>query len=1446
MRKQLLFWGPLVGIFFCGAPALASNLDTALQDFSASLTTLTTNLTPKPGNLNFALQQFAASLKLLAPSLSGKLSTGLRKPEPKLPKKPGLDTLPQAPEPPDFSDLGDFGQVETRQRIDVDAESSFTIDFPMLGSVVLKSFKRGESVVLQANFPEKGKNFDLGFIVVDDGVFEWVDERISFTGHLKFFNLLEALGAEPLEARFGLRNIEFADVKDTKGQHKLIVKNCTLGIKFIKGNKLELIPGNDATALTFDTADMVIEGSVVGLKIAGTMFTQKVSLAGEIDGKKLKAAKTAQERFAAVQLAGRIEKRKITEIIDELKAPLANTPFDNLSLEGSLVLNSAEGLVISGGLVGYEKESAALSWNGIELREAKAKLSTKEKRAYIYGKSDLLGLPVIAEFAIAWGTPTPSPTTQGAAPKAPTKAAAPDRGTQGVSFRVYLDDKDKKITEWRPLEKLPIPLPDDIKKKLVIHEPKAAIEASYLTRLAPPNATDKPPLSAATSQPQEGFVCNAFISGKGKLFEFEGELIIKVAISPKTGPRATLVFSLPEGLNLSKLLTKLGIPIPAPHTPQKPEDLLLGALDLISLHSTKFVLSTGKEKIGDWDIEPGINCQGGLTLSGDTEKNPVLFYLRDVLKKTQETEGAGSNKLLSVTFDFVFDPTKPRGMIGRAKLGTGSYQLVLPGVSDEKELDRNLPPNKKKYRQSYVFEKANMALVFTGEPAIGFGGNFTMTPPEHDDRLKFGLDLLFSPVGFKITGGMKGEWFEPLGLPLMSIGNVGINIGQTWEAIAAAATVVGAVDLLIPGQLGIAGCVTVGNNPKKLKCSAPYESPESKEIRDNDRLMSGEIALNVGKDVTSLAFLLDIKNPTSLLYTIDSIIALTMDRLNKGLLPASFQIPKIPTISSDFAKIIEKNLPRIRHARIKFAPLGANIWDISIPAGIGGAIYLDLPGKQSPTPQAPAREEKPLPAPESKTLLFARPGEEQWDVKVAPCVMGGPVSVPGVPAPAQSKEKDACGVEGGVCGTSDICGDLNIGLDGLVVKGKIPKIVWPENVAEPIFSITSADGKSDPCINIALTKNEQAFVINGRVTILHLLKTTTNIKLNKDGFAFCSASYLGPKGAEIGGKIYVTGLNFTLKEVAKFFRPDNLKNIKIKIALKDELTQKLMKGMELDIINNTNQYKREMDDLIMQMVRSTSQEDIVKVQNRANAICGTCCDKIHWTGRIFNKCCYDCWGERIKLELLRTKKSFEGTKLGQWVNDNIVRKLGLDKAAADVLGFARDVGIFAGKAAADVAKKLQTLFIIHSINGETNLEEFSKTFKIKGVTVVATVSGQTVCRTYPDYNVLDPVGGIQTLVKEMNKLIMDLVKAAMGQPIEATSGGCVIPDLSKPAPSVDAECQGEEEPGKAKPAPDKSGTISPGQAKPPQSDPVLIDGLTPDEFRKKYPGFMQAQPPAKT
>jgi hypothetical protein len=1267
----------------------------------------------------------------------------------------------------DLGDLGSLGTVTTTETITPGTEASVTLDFPVIGSLELKSFKRGTGVVLQAKFPVAGKKLDLGIATLDDGVFEWAGKTISLTGHMTFFNFFQNEGIAPLEARFGIREIEFFQNLGTRKKGEAFIKRCVIGVKFTKGNKLELIPG---APLSFDSVDLEFraadptrkEGQAIGIKITGTIFNQRVSLAGLVDGTKLKAAKTAQDRFNAVRLEGKIEKRKLTEFIPQLAAVLTQTPFENLSLEGLLFLNSRDGLVISGGLIGQDGKNAAISWNGIELVETKARLSTKEKRAYIYGKSDLLGLPIIGEFGIGW-----------------TK----DSG--GIGFRIYLD---KELKEWRPFEsakiqeqlKLLQPAVITELKKIVIKEPQAEVEAAYRSSsqatIETKNKSTSTPTSATSSaSPAEGFVCNAFISGKSTLFGFDGELILKVKIDPKSGtPAATVVFSLPDGFTFSKMLSGLGIEVPKPHKPQNPEDLLIGALDLIKLQSTKFVISTTKEKLGDWSVEPGINCHGGVTLSGDIKKNPVLFFLREVLKKT---EGAEGSDLISVMFDFVFDPANPRGLIARGSLGPGDYELVLPGVKDEKELDQNISPEKRKYRQSYVFKKASMSLLFTGEPSIGFGGFFTMTPPGQDDPLKFGLDMLFTPLGFKITGGMKGEWFDPLGLPMLSIGNVGVNIGQTWEALQAAVAAVGTmgvslIDLLIPGQLGLAGCVTIGKNPDQLKCTDPQAA---KKNRDNPKLMSSEIAINVGKDVSTLAFLLDVKNPLSLMYTVDDLIDIVNARIEQNFLPPGIKIPRLPKISTDLGDIIAKNLPVLRHARIKFAPLGANIWEVKIPPGIGGALYFDLPGNikaaQAKGPAAIAQQQAPpLKKLETKALQFARPGEEQWNVQVAPAVMGSPTPVPEEQKTA-AQEADPCGVAGGVCGTSDICGELNIGLDGLIIKGKIPQISIPGIVPElPIFKITSADGKGDPCINITLApNNDQAFVINGRVEILGLLNSATLIKLNKKGFAFDCETSLGKEPNVIKEHVYVTALDFNLQ---------NLKNldpakIELRIVYSDTLTQKIFDDISATIANEREKFAREINEAIEQVRRDTSSSDITKATADADNICHNCCEVFEWWKRPFIGCCWDCVAKRIKVEALKSKKWFEGTDLGRWLKD-AAKKLGLDKLAEDVLKIVGDITDNTLKTAGDINKKIRDLFVIHSVESKLSLKDFVEG-RTGGVTIVATICGQTICRTYAKFNVRDPIGTIQTISTELNQIVTDAIKAAFGTAIAKTFGGCTVP-----------------------------------------------------------------------
>lgn len=1350
------------------------------------------------------------------------------------------------------------------------SDISMNLDLPVLGEVPLTA----EDAILPngkkycrwiAKFPEKGKFFciskpekllvtddDEKIFSIGDGTVIWDMNKLTFMGEISLFGQ---------KGKFGIKEISMASqkgagAKENRGDY-IDIARCVLGVEF-KDAKLELIKG---VSIAFQSADLIFEASTdkgvkAEIKLKSNIFGREVTLSGVLDVNKLKNAKNADEVLNTFVLEGDAKQQKISDFVDPLcKASNVpnlfaqqDSPLKNLATEGTLRLSWIDGLYLEGKLINAAGGGAALvDFYGVTLEDAKIILSTKEGRAYIQGKTNILGLPLLADAFISWTDSAAigcdvrldhqAPATKEWRPfsdiakkaglgneiqnklkeivitdicaeasvgyqfgKGKKKSDDKKSETEQTKNKTDAEGKDKKDEKEKTTEKKSVVRPDQ--------ETVCAALARYKNEAQKDKKKSKDEKSG-------GFIFRAFIGGKSSVCGVDGRAIVKIdrGADAKSDFKICM-FLESEELSFKELFKKLGIPIDIPQikenedkdwmaaknkgketsdslgnvgllntlygkpvdaTPTQDQELseyLLSALDLIKLHETRIVVSTTDEKIGDVQFKKGINLHTGITIDGKSD-NKVLKVLRPILKKMVDEEFKDQEKPVPATKkeskkkqkDFswddlqalkkqldsgegitltlfgVIDPTNPRGSRFATTFSMGKFELQAGGL--------------------FSLKKGRVGLVVTGQPAIGFTGGFGVVPgslilAKQDSDLTFDLDFLFTPVSFKVAGSMGGE------LTLMDeviegkrftiqCGNVGFDVAQTYTAVAEAAASLG-IAALIPAELGFTGCVVCGYNDNvcksgKCHCSA---ADDAIVILNNKELMSGAIAFNAGKDISSLAFLFDLKNPYALMTIVDAMAKVTkniaaaaansekMKHINRQPVVISPNTKEflrmVGVISSGASKGFTQMLTTFdnfkkfvgitpRHVRLKLVPFGANIGGITVPPGIECALYVDVN-----LPDA---------------------------LKVPASVKGGVVH--------------HCR-SGNMCGNSDMCIDMGIDGTGAWIRGECPafalRIPGPKP-EDPLFtcSFTGASeiidsdqakrggastkkytSEGNPCINAQVKIADllsSTFTVNGwldaRVGKVMHAGSLTDMQLDIDGFKFHTESSLEILQRQISFMLEFTGLKFDLSSLVGALKEPEKTSITIDFNNKDELSMLLPEIVE----QAANKSHQDINEFIDQITKKTNKQDIDKAIAAEKEKCAPCTALSWWQQPWRPDLCVPCVKARVDRDLLIKKQEIEKTAVGGFARD-LLDNSGLSLAAQKILTAintgARSVSMTWAQAMKEVAKALE----ITQIHGETTLKDILHEGKINGVSMKMVVGGQKICRQLPEYKLFDPAGAFDT------------------------------------------------------------------------------------------------------
>lgn len=101
-----------------------------------------------------------------------------------------------------------------------------------------------------------------------------------------------------------------------------------------------------------------------------------------------------------------------------------------------------------------------------------------------------------------------------------------------------------------------------------------------------------------------------------------------------------------------------------------------------------------------------------------------------------------------------------------------------------------------------------------GSGAIFLRGLFRLAPPDggSGDRLTFAAELGLQVNGFYVAGSMQGSWRDPFGIQGLTVSDIGLMVGVTWEGVPA----VGFAGTLTACSLqGSLACVVNSGDPPK-------------------------------------------------------------------------------------------------------------------------------------------------------------------------------------------------------------------------------------------------------------------------------------------------------------------------------------------------------------------------------------------------------------------------------------------------------------------------------------------------------------------------------------------------------------------------------------------------------------------------------------------------------
>lgn len=382
-----------------------------------------------------------------------------------------------------------------------------------------------------------------------------------------------------------------------------------------------------------------------------------------------------------------------------------------------------------------------------------------------------------------------------------------------------------------------------------------------------------------------GLFGNLFIEGSTTILNVNSTAKIMLNNKQNKGRGLIGFFGLPNGWKFSQSFPEL-------FAEKNP---VTEAFDLLKIDDAAIMLSTTDGEISaggrDYFVEKGLNFKGSLALE-NTYSNQILTLINDVIKEIIKDSPvnalqAGSEKV-SLLLQGVIPPS-PKNIAFKVALSSGDFGF-------------NLGP--------LPLYGGQLFFILQGEPSIGFGGSFKTRPTPQDEVLETFINIGFSPHKVGLSGSIKGMWKDPFGIKGFEFGNLGLRGSQTYTVLAEAAGAaagtagIGLLWLLVPADAGLTGDLKIGDGAQAIYAS---------------------VRMNVGKDITSLGVIAEIKNPLMLPHLISALFK------EAGV---TIQFPDILPI-------------KLEQAKIYFVPLGTSVGAIKLEQGIGFSTYLDILGKKA-------------------------------------------------------------------------------------------------------------------------------------------------------------------------------------------------------------------------------------------------------------------------------------------------------------------------------------------------------------------------------------------------------------------------------------------------------------------------------------------------------------------
>lgn len=495
-----------------------------------------------------------------------------------------------------------------------DKNLTVTMNMPLFGKVIFSSATDESGAKgMQVEVPQTGKKVSLGPFIIEKGLFQIINGKISYGAQVSLFGKKARIGLK--EFKFeegGLERFETALLQgDTKALKNISIMSMTFGLSFEDDAVTLDLGGGNSLKLT--DMDLVIsQKDGLYFRQSGEILNQKFDLIGGID------FTTKEFRFK-----GEIKKRSIIDIIPQFK----DSFIQDLFIEGAFSFSKKTGLVVEGSLTG--EGDAGIEIQGIKLKEAKIDIKTSEKYAVISGKTEILGLPLNAYFSAFFG----------------------ERKGLQLSVEVPTGVKD-----WKPFAQIPLKELQDI----TLNEIRVVGEAQYIA--ASKGSKKKNELKKTGSDSvdmgdigDEGLKFAFYVAGRSTILNTKSEVVVKVDKMKGKGFGGSLIAGLPEGWKLSRSFPDLF----------KNKNVLTDALDMIQLDSARFVLSTRQDVIAGQSVDPGFNLFARASMD-TTQDNIVLKALDTIFIKAEDRGG-------SLAVSGSFNPISLKTLSLKLGVATGGF-----------------------------------------------------------------------------------------------------------------------------------------------------------------------------------------------------------------------------------------------------------------------------------------------------------------------------------------------------------------------------------------------------------------------------------------------------------------------------------------------------------------------------------------------------------------------------------------------------------------------------------------------------------------------------------------------------------------------------------------------------------------------------------------------------